>query len=121
MIRNCDTCYHRKTDRCPNSSECYETENKPYYEPTFETIEKLTPNDLIEMLNPELIKLNRQYENEKQQLITWLEDKIREYKLNILNLKNNIGTTYEEIGKYKGNLQAFQEVLDFINKGGNNE
>ncbi len=112
MIRNCDTCYHRKTDRCPNSSECYETENKPYYEPTLETIEKLTPNDLIEMLNPELIKLNKQYENEKQQLISWLEDKIKEYEVvpaDINELDYNC-----LVGKYI----AFQEVLDFVNEGG---
>ena len=55
---------------------------------------------------------------EKQQLISFLEDRLKEYKLKLLNLKYNIGTTYEEIGKYKGSLQAFQEVLDFVNKGG---
>ena len=55
---------------------------------------------------------------EKQQLISFLEEKIREHKLNLLNLKHNIGTTYEEIGKYKGNLHAFQEVLDFVKKSG---
>ena len=114
MIRNCDTCYHRKTDRCPNSSECYEIENKPYYEPTLETIEKLTPNDLIEMLNPELVKLNKQYENEKEQLIKFLENKIKEIKK-----ENKTNGLINEIYFYnETKIDTFQEVLDFVNKGG---
>ena len=116
MIRNCDTCYHRKTDRCPNSSECYEIENKPYYEPTLETIEKLTPNDLIEMLNPELIKLNKQYENEKQQLIKFLEDKIKESEEKIKGLNYNEIEYYDEV-----KIDIYQEVLDFVNIGDKDE
>ena len=59
--------------------------------------------------------LRHQLENEKH-LISFLEDKIKDEKLNLLNLKNNIGTSYEEIGKYKGALKAFQEVLDFVER-----
>ena len=58
--------------------------------------------------------------NKHKQLISFLEDKIKENKLNLLNLKNNIGTTYEEIGKYKGGLQAYLETLDFV-KGDEND
>ena len=74
-------------------------------------------NRLLNEMDSADVVIKKQYE-EKQQLISFLEDKLKEYKLNLLNLKYNIGTTYEEIGKYKGNLQAFQEVLDFVNKGG---
>ena len=28
----CETCIKRKTKWCPNSSECYEIMNKPYYQ-----------------------------------------------------------------------------------------
>lgn len=38
--RNCDTCRKRKTMDCPNSSECYETDNKPYYEKKEEKYEQ---------------------------------------------------------------------------------
>ena len=29
--KSCDMCIYRKTERCPNSSLCYSTENKPYF------------------------------------------------------------------------------------------
>ena len=32
MNEECKTCVKRKTQYCPNSSECLETENKPYYQ-----------------------------------------------------------------------------------------
>lgn len=32
MKRECETCIKRKTKYCPNSSECYEIMNKPYYQ-----------------------------------------------------------------------------------------
>ena len=72
---------------------------------------------LLKILNGEL---ENYIKKEKQQLISYLEDKIKEYKLNLLNLKYNIGTTYEEIGEYKGSLKAYQEALDFV-EGGKNE
>lgn len=30
--RECETCIKRRTKYCPNSSECYELMNKPYYQ-----------------------------------------------------------------------------------------
>ena len=64
--------------------------------------------------------IETEIKQEKQQLISFLEEKIKENKLNLLNLKYNIGTTYEEIGEYKGSLHSYQEALDFV-KGGKNE
>lgn len=29
--RSCFKCVNRKTDKCPNSSECYDTEERPYF------------------------------------------------------------------------------------------
>lgn len=30
--RSCDNCIKKKTINCPNSSKCYETLDKPYFE-----------------------------------------------------------------------------------------
>ena len=30
---NCYNCKHHKSMSCPNSSECYSLDNKPYFEP----------------------------------------------------------------------------------------
>ena len=32
MKRECESCVKRKTTYCPNSSECYDTEEMPYYQ-----------------------------------------------------------------------------------------
>jgi hypothetical protein len=32
MDRDCDSCKKQKTMECPNSSECYALESKPYWE-----------------------------------------------------------------------------------------
>lgn len=29
--KNCDMCKYKKTMKCPNSSLCYSTKNKPYF------------------------------------------------------------------------------------------
>ena len=28
---SCDQCQHQHTMQCPNSNECYSTQNKPYF------------------------------------------------------------------------------------------
>ena len=55
-------------------------------------------------------------ENEKQQLIKFLENKIKEYES--LIFENSITASDNEILFYKQKLTAFQEILDFVNKGG---
>ena len=59
-------------------------------------------------------KLYNDLYNEKQQLISWLEDKIKKYDELIEKLKK-YGNDYD-LPLYES--QAFQEVLDFVNKGG---
>lgn len=49
--------------------------------------------------------------NEKQQLITWLENKIKKYE----NDKHNYPHLFTF---YSGILGAYEEVLDFVEKGG---
>ena len=59
----------------------------------------------------------------KTKLISFLEDKIKEYK----NKLNNIYETHNENDvfylniEYTHYIRIFQEVLDFVNKGGKNE
>ena len=36
----CETCIKRKTIYCPNSSECLDTENKPYYQNRIRLLEE---------------------------------------------------------------------------------
>ena len=57
--------------------------------------------------------------NEKQQLISFLEDKIKEYDEKI----NAFYETYfdKNCPNLESKLEAFQEVLDFVNKGGKDE
>ena len=110
MIRNCDTCYHRKTDRCPNSSECYETENKPYYEPTIRTAR-------IKINNENKFDINDFIS--KQQLISFLEDNIRK-RLDTIKFDKEQDTIEELeniISRQVAELNAYQEVLYFVNKG----
>ena len=53
--------------------------------------------------------------NQKQQLISFSEDKIKEYRLN-----KDLSYS-DDFWFYKGKEEAFQEVLDFVNKGGKDE
>ena len=59
-------------------------------------------------------------ENEKQQLISFLKDKIRELNYNIYKYD-----TWHEVGENKEFMKLqvgiYQEVLDFVNKGGKDE
>ncbi len=88
-----------------------EKEDNCYYEPTIKTSKKENYYQ-VDYAN-EVTKLNV----EKQQLISFLEDKIKEYKEYIDTYKKS------KIGNCKlyceAKLFVYQEVLDFVNKGGN--
>ena len=81
--RECETCIKRKTVYCPNSIECMDTDDKPYYQ-----------NKI--MLLEENQELKKKYENavadyeatmfEKEQLRKQLE----EYQLQNINLREDI-------------------------------
>ena len=59
--------------------------------------------------------------NEKQQLISFLEDKIKEYKKTEKYLYEEENTKLVEKARVMGIIGAYQEVLDFVNKGGKDE
>ena len=59
---------------------------------------------------------------EKQQLISFLEDKIKECNRNLKTFEGKEQGDYSVYYYYaERDKKAFQEVLDFINKGGKNE
>ncbi len=55
---------------------------------------------------------------EKQQLISFLEDKIKEYEKLKKYLYEKENTKLVRKATISGCIGAFQEVLDFVNKGG---
>ena len=62
--------------------------------------------------------VNQMIKKEEQQLIKFLEDKIKEYES--LIFENSLTASDNELLFYKQKLTAFQEVLDFV-KGGKDE
>jgi hypothetical protein len=52
MDKDCDSCKKQKTMECPNSSECYALESKPYWEKhTFKQAKAESPaRELVEAL-----------------------------------------------------------------------
>ena len=89
----------------------------------------------IEKLKASLKKQDKKQNDEKQQLINWLEDKIKE---NEGIIQMSMGSLNEEffdrkvqeeireklrsvIKECENKIDAFQEVLDFVNKGGKDE
>ena len=85
-----------------------------YYEPTIKTSRTTTRNENYYQLDyaNELTKLNV----EKQQLISFLEDKIKECD-NIIYKSNYDGVIKNAIIT----KSAYQEILNFVNKGGKDE
>ncbi len=60
-------------------------------------------------------KFNKEY-IEKQQFINWLEDNIKKLEEKIKDLNYNEIEYYDAV-----RIDIYQEVLDFINKGGKDE
>ena len=96
-----------------------------YYEPAIKTSRTTTRNENYYQLNyaNELTKLNV----EKQQLISFLEDKIKNYEESIENSKPYL--EHEELfNQVQNNIHTdkciitiLQEILDFVNNGDKDE
>ena len=98
-------------------------ENNDYYEPTIKTARnerydllRYAYEDLKSMDNVKIEKIKRdskilKLQQEKQQLISFLEDKIKK-----CNSKTIIIS--EEFCYWTAREKSYQEVLDFVNKGG---
>ena len=83
-------------------------ENNNYYEHAIKTARKENYYQ-VDYAN-EITRLNV----EKQQLISWLEDKIKEIKK-----ENKTNGLINEIYFYNiTKIDVYQEVLDFVNEGG---
>ncbi len=72
-----------------------------------EIFDKLSDKVVIDLQNAMI----EQYLDKKAQLITWLENKIKKYE----NDKHNYPHLFTF---YSGILGAYEEVLDFVEKGG---
>ena len=64
----CETCIKRKTKYCPNSSECYNTTDKPHYQNRIMLLEE----------NWKLKKQLEEKENQQKEFIEWLEKESKE-------------------------------------------
>lgn len=60
--RECETCIKRKTIYCPNSSECFNTTDKIYYQNRIMALEG----------NEELVEKNLKLQNNWNELKKWL-------------------------------------------------
>ena len=71
MIRKeCIYCIKRKTEYCPNSSECYLLENVPYFQTKYDVLKE----------NQELKKQLETKETQQKEFIRWLEKEIVDSK-----------------------------------------
>ena len=91
-------------------------ENNDYYEPTIRTSREKKEAHLYYNLTSSKESWRKetlQLRKEKQQLISFLEDKIK-------NLENVRRTLKISIRECEIEIKAFQEILDFV-RGGKNE
>ena len=103
--RECETCIKRKTMYCPNSSECFETKDKIYYQNRIMALEG----------NEELVEKNLKLQNNWNELKKWLEEQ-KEFINDIPTFSNDIKNNHiGMVGAYNNSLDKMQEL------DGNNE
>lgn len=112
----CETCIKRKTMYCPNSSECFNTKNKPYYQNRIMLLEE------NQSLKKQLEETQTDYEKEKyivdkqtRQLAD--EYKNTEYQTNkVKELENQL--KYLISGEYLNQLKFERNMLENIIQNG---
>lgn len=77
----CETCIKRKTMYCPNSSECFNTENKPHYQNRIKLLEKSQKlehnwNELKKWVQSQYLRTDDESDYETAFLM--IEDKMQE-------------------------------------------
>ena len=108
----CETCIKRKTKYCPNSSECYETIDKPYYQNRIMLLEEI--QQLKGSLQTYEILLKANVE-ENQQLKEQLQQKefIKYLKSMLSSEKDNFS-----VARVKDILEKYKEIIEILdNKG----
>ena len=88
--RECETCIKRKTMYCPNSSECFDTTDKIYYQNRIMALEG----------NEELVEKNLKLQNNWNELKKWCKE--NQYIGKTITFENDV--TYTEI------LEKMQEL-----------
>ena len=73
MNEECKTCVKRKTQYCPNSSECLDTIDKPYYQNRIMLLEENKQlKEQLQNISNEFLKYDWKTSN-KEQIINQLE------------------------------------------------
>lgn len=112
----CETCIKRKTKYCPNSSECYNTTNKPYYQNRI-------------MLLEENLKLKEQYcertdcsgrlGNSKK--VEELEQENQQLKENNLAMQEEMARTWAKLQQKEDIINKAKDIIKELAYGGNED
>ena len=121
--KDCKNCVKRKTLYCPNSSECFDTLDMPYYQNRIMLLEE---NEKLKMINKEYERLNKEkyrgfkiidvQEYDRYELLSY-----KNYKDNWNKLKQYCeeATFYYTTGngKYKTEMMGnARNGIDILNK-----
>ena len=87
------------------------------YEEIYQKTQDCGRTQFVKLLQQNQIKIE-QLQKERQQLISFLEDRIKEYKKWQKCLYEKENTKLLEKATVGGYIGAFKEVLDFVKKGG---
>ena len=87
--RECETCIKRKTMYCPNSSECFDTTDKIYYQNRIMALEG----------NEELVEKNLKLQNNWNELNKFVEEKMSVYEH---KEASNFYVVFEKMQKLQG-------------------
>ena len=99
-------------------------ENNDYYEPTIRTSREKKEAHLYYSLTSSKESWRKetlQLRKEKQQLISFLEDKIKLCDKDIKEFSKKYNVYFDIIRITKAKLKTYRQVLDFVNKGGKDE
>ena len=108
MKKECETCIKRKTTFCPNSIECFETLDKPYYQNRMNLDERLQKDlspDIYCLVHNKIVNLEQQCKKQKEVI-----DKITS------NIQNDIDgfMTINEHGESSYILELLEIYLEIL-------
>lgn len=121
MSKECDLCVKRKTMYCPNSSKCYSTEEKPFYQNRIMLLQEnqqlkesyCNRTDCSGRLHD-----SRKYPSVKQQLYLYKSvlDEIREYIKEQLKELESQNDKITHCLSYQDLIDEFKDLLQILDK-----
>ena len=123
----CETCIKRKTMYCPNSSECFNTENKPHYQNRIMLLEeneklkeqycertdcsgRLGNSKKIEELQKRIDKAK----NNLEKSIESINNKFADKEIKVANGRIANQINYYRIARLKAIRMKCKEILDIL-------